>query len=901
MAARDRRRGGSGGGGGGGLGLRGGSWSRFFWCTIFAVLSCVLFTAFTFSTLRLSFGETFQPVVVPPSWRNPVMRAVSGHSEPTPSVSIRETVIFPDQAVIFLGYPASSRLFTKEDIHCVYVEASDSTKLRLKRPPAGVDGEDSSEQMVRCPLAERGSLVSLAFESDVHVPPGPSHRWDSLVYDAMIDRDNTTIVFVKGLNLRPERVSNASRFECVYGWDFGKPRFMLRSNVESIAQEIVRCKTPLSVLSSPRRHGASVKVSIRVKGGPTLRSIARPGHRAALEPLTRKLHNMCICTMVRNQARFIREWVMYHARIGVQRWFIYDNNSEDDTDDVIESLASSDYNISRHVWPWIKTQEAGFAHCAMRARDTCEWVGFIDVDEFFHLPTGLFLDDILRNESRPSNVAELRVSCHSFGPSGLKQAPRQGVMAGYTCRIAAPERHKSIVRPEALNSTLINVVHHFHLRSGFDFVNVDRAAMVINHYKYQVWEVFKEKFYRRVATYVADWKEEQNVGSKDRAPGLGTKAVEPPDWSSRFCEVQDTGLRDRVLQVFADPRTRLLPWQEEKPSQERVMEEAKQSPKDPKDLRAHPNPAQNGSKEETLFSPRLKSAAAMAGWDEETLVIASLIVDDTPVREFKQKKRSDLNFKTPPSNSRRKRRDQRKSPALLPATILNLDDEETKATERKENETLVKEAAKNEEKGEIAEPGSCEPSQAIPCLDRLREELSCAICLEVCFEPSTTSCGHSFCKKCLRSAADKCGKRCPKCRQIISNGRSCTVNTVLWNTIQLLFPKEIETRKAATKSSGAETQEPESHKPERRDSDNHLRRSLRPSVASSRDTYPRRRRGLPSQDEDAAFALRLQREEFMEAFQGINENSGTSLSLARANLRAMASRAINIRIRSQRI
>ncbi|ONK75864.1 uncharacterized protein A4U43_C03F21350 [Asparagus officinalis] len=49
------------------------------------------------------------------------------------------------------------------------------------------------------------------------------------------------------------------------------------------------------------------------------------------------------------------------------------------------------------------------------------------------------------------------------------------------------------------------------------------------------------------------------MGSKDRAPGLGTKAVEPPNWSTRFCEVNDTGLRDWVLQVFADRNTGLLP------------------------------------------------------------------------------------------------------------------------------------------------------------------------------------------------------------------------------------------------------------------------------------------------------------------------------------------------------
>ncbi|XP_023551052.1 glycosyltransferase family 92 protein RCOM_0530710-like [Cucurbita pepo subsp. pepo] len=125
--------------------------------------------------------------------------------------------------------------------------------------------------------------------------------------------------------------------------------------------------------------------------------------------------------------------------------------------------------------------------------------------------------------------------------------PPQGVTVGYTRRKAVAERHKSIVNPEALNSTLINMVHHFHLRDGFLCMNLERSEMVINHYKYQVCEVFKEKFHKRVAT---DWQEEQNVGSEDRAPGLGTKAVKPEDWSSRFSEVNDTGLREMIACSF---------------------------------------------------------------------------------------------------------------------------------------------------------------------------------------------------------------------------------------------------------------------------------------------------------------------------------------------------------------
>lgn len=52
----------------------------------------------------------------------------------------------------------------------------------------------------------------------------------------------------------------------------------------------------------------------------------------------------------------------------------------------------------------------------------------------------------------------------------------------------------------------------------------------------------------------------------------------------------------------------------------------------------------------------------------------------------------------------------------------------------------------------------------------------------------------------------------------------------------------------------------------------------------------------PEQDEDAALALRLQREEFMGAFGG-SEQQGrrNSVATATVNLRAMASRAVGIR------
>ncbi|XP_031403894.1 E3 ubiquitin-protein ligase RNF168-like [Punica granatum] len=367
-------------------------------------------------------------------------------------------------------------------------------------------------------------------------------------------------------------------------------------------------------------------------------------------------------------------------------------------------------------------------------------------------------------------------------------------------------------------------------------------------------------------------------------------------------------------------------------------EEPRKSPRSSSFSQRSPNPVLSngrfGENSSTMFSPRFKSVAAMAGWDEETLLIASLIVDDTPDREFKQRKRSDLAFKTPPSNSRRKRRDQRRSPAPIPATVLNLDEDESEDTTGKANETSKKAEAENQKK-EIKTRGneplenrptdSAAPAAPLPCLDRLREELSCAICLEICYEPSTTACGHSFCKKCLRSAAEKCGKRCPKCRQLIS-ARSCTVNTVLWNTIQLLFPDEVKSRKASSRSP-AESVGPETVSVRQGQRDTQTQRNsrsrIRPSASLSSSMVNaeilRRRPDPPGQDEDAALALRLQREEFMEVITGgeggvgrrrrsrhdrdrdHDDGSRISLSLARENLRAMASRAISLRARGRHV
>lgn len=516
---------------------------------------------------------------------------------------IEDRVLFPDHVLLLVSNSNGNGIGIEElEMECVYSNNnSDSGDIvTVKRDVLSLDEHNEIRLIVRCPLPpanfsayvtlqRRGkSVINLVEEDGLWRSNQTVSSWENVAYEAALDGD-TVVVFVKGLSHRPDRESDPTQFRCHFGLGNLERdgKFVLTTRAVMVAQEVVRCLLPRSIAKNPHKaQGIRVSVSVatqhvhsKVRDHVIVPSVAKIyiSKVKGKETIVKRKHNLCVCSMVWNQAYSLREWITYHAWLGVEKWFIYDNNSDDGIKEVIDELELGNYNVSRHVWPWIKTQEAGFSHCALRARGECDWVSFMDVDEFFYFPYPNFQDRRMRNLGYPgqnslrylvsnfssssSTIGEIRTSCHSFGPSGLSSLPPQGATVGYTCRLQSPERHKSIIRPDALDPTLLNVVHHFHLRKGFRYIDLPQRTAVINHYKYQVWEAFRAKFKRRVATYVADWQDNQNEGSRDRAPGLGTEAIEPPNWRLRFCEVWDTGLRDFVLANLADPVTGFLPWE----------------------------------------------------------------------------------------------------------------------------------------------------------------------------------------------------------------------------------------------------------------------------------------------------------------------------------------------------
>jgi len=97
---------------------------------------------------------------------------------------------------------------------------------------------------------------------------------------------------------------------------------------------------------------------------------------------TREPEGVAICAIVRNENRYLREWIEWHKSLGVEKFFIYDNghgNDEnprdvigDDPQVVIMDWRDRDGN----------TQCEAYDECYREHGSEFAWMGFIDIDEF---------------------------------------------------------------------------------------------------------------------------------------------------------------------------------------------------------------------------------------------------------------------------------------------------------------------------------------------------------------------------------------------------------------------------------------------------------------------------------------------------------------------------------------
>jgi hypothetical protein len=158
------------------------------------------------------------------------------------------------------------------------------------------------------------------------------------------------------------------------------------------------------------------------------------------------LDTISLCTIFRDEAAFLLEWLGYHKAVGVDQFVLYDNNSNDGGRALIESspFASDVTVVDCSEEPG---QLAAYHHFCLHYAQRTTWAAFVDLDEFIHPLESDTLPALL---PRYEPFSAVLLNWNLFGPSGHDTRPLGLVIENYLKRVsydAEINRHvKSLVR-----------------------------------------------------------------------------------------------------------------------------------------------------------------------------------------------------------------------------------------------------------------------------------------------------------------------------------------------------------------------------------------------------------------------------------------------------------------------
>ena len=226
--------------------------------------------------------------------------------------------------------------------------------------------------------------------------------------------------------------------------------------------------------------------------------------RALKRDDTQPKHYLVVCAIAKDEGPYFKEWIDWHRKMGVEKFYIYDNESSDETREVLQPYVDS--GVVEYVWfPGYRMQLAAYDDCLRRHRTDARWLAFIDLDEFIvPVKDGSIIDFLRRFEDFPA----VEINWLIYGSGGEVEKSDRPVMERFR-RHSLPEhplnRHvKSIVDPRRVynmigchEATRINGKaadsHGDRITRNFKERTPQQDVIRINHYAVRSREEFVEK------------------------------------------------------------------------------------------------------------------------------------------------------------------------------------------------------------------------------------------------------------------------------------------------------------------------------------------------------------------------------------------------------------------------
>lgn len=189
---------------------------------------------------------------------------------------------------------------------------------------------------------------------------------------------------------------------------------------------------------------------------------------------------IAIAAIVKNEENYIEEWIEYHRLLGIEKFYIYDNGSTDDTVAILQKYVVNEIVELDYVEGTDRQIET-YDRILNRHRSDTFWIAFIDVDEFLYINNfEPHTDAIGRFLKEYEAYNGLEIYWKTFGTSDHMNMPDGYVIEKYT-EVLPPDHNKNhvvktIVQTERTKCN--RLVHRFDYLDGKPAVDENKELLV---------------------------------------------------------------------------------------------------------------------------------------------------------------------------------------------------------------------------------------------------------------------------------------------------------------------------------------------------------------------------------------------------------------------------------------
>lgn len=233
-------------------------------------------------------------------------------------------------------------------------------------------------------------------------------------------------------------------------------------------------------------------------------------------------YHVSLCLIFKNEASFLKEWLDYHLTVGVEHFYLYNNNSDDDFMSVLKPYIEKKI-VTLIDWPYDHSQFKAYKHCYENFRKETNWISFLDADEFFVPKYVNSIAEWLKSYDRYPAVV---IHWTMFGTGGqmIHDYSKNVIEQYFTCWDHFYPLGKCFVntRFDVSDYNVWHVHHHTYMKysilglkltlpavNQFGYIcpvntkilgskkgKFDRATMLCNHYYTKAWDIYSAKMKR---------------------------------------------------------------------------------------------------------------------------------------------------------------------------------------------------------------------------------------------------------------------------------------------------------------------------------------------------------------------------------------------------------------------